>query len=159
MDDQNPTSENVPSAAAAAGNDVSMTDAPTQQPSQSAPSTTTSAAVAPSPSPAPAPATTEPASTSASTMTSNNQTQPTPSAPAAQAAPSPAPAASSSTAAPALPTEPTPNGAPVRQYINSKITGVLLEGMKIVAKERPKDPLRVLGEYLIQRSKELEGKD
>lgn len=29
MDDQNPTSENVPSAAAAAGNDVSMTDAPT----------------------------------------------------------------------------------------------------------------------------------
>ncbi|KAL1841385.1 hypothetical protein VTJ49DRAFT_7115 [Mycothermus thermophilus] len=79
-----------------------------------------------------------------------------------QAAPSPAPAPSSTgggTAPPPLPTEPTPNGAPVRQYINSKITGVLLEGMKIVAREQPKDPLRVLGEYLLQRSKELEGKD
>jgi COMPASS component SDC1 len=32
-----------------------------------------------------------------------------------------------------------------------------MEGMKKVAKERPKDPLRVLGEYLLQRSKEIEG--
>lgn len=35
-----------------------------------------------------------------------------------------------------LPTEATPHGAPVRQYINGKITGVLLEGMKIVAREQ-----------------------
>ncbi|KAK4103059.1 hypothetical protein N658DRAFT_445417 [Parathielavia hyrcaniae] len=60
---------------------------------------------------------------------------------------------------PIMPTEATPHGAPVRQYINSKITGVLLEGMKIVAREQPKDPLRVLGEFLLHRSKELEGKD
>ncbi|KAI0177005.1 dpy-30 domain-containing protein [Pestalotiopsis sp. NC0098] len=48
------------------------------------------------------------------------------------------------------------HGAPVRQYLNTKVTGAVLEGMKIVAKEQPKDPLRVLGEFLLQRSKELE---
>ena len=110
-----------------------------------------------------------------------------------------------------MPTEAAAHGAPVRQYINSKITGVLLEGMKIVAREqyvlpscrkcffsrlrprprgsglagcwgtreggrrrtkldelaglltifdkRPKDPLRVLGEFLLQRSRETEGKE
>ncbi|KAL1876389.1 hypothetical protein VTK73DRAFT_9404 [Phialemonium thermophilum] len=57
----------------------------------------------------------------------------------------------------AMPAEAAVHGAPVRQYINSKITGVLLEGMKLVAKEQPKDPLRVLGEFFLQRSKELEG--
>jgi COMPASS component SDC1 len=35
-----------------------------------------------------------------------------------------------------MPAEAIPHGAPVRQYINSKITGVLLEGMKIVAREQ-----------------------
>lgn len=58
--------------------------------------------------------------------------------------------------APKMPAEAAPHGAPVRQYLNSKVTGVLMEGMKKLAKERPKDPLRVLGEYLIQRSKEVE---
>ncbi|KAI1107837.1 hypothetical protein F4804DRAFT_296082 [Jackrogersella minutella] len=48
------------------------------------------------------------------------------------------------------------HGAPVRQYLNSKVTGPLLDGMKIIAKEQPQEPLRVLGEYLIQRSKDLE---
>jgi len=79
-----------------------------------------------------------------------------------------------------MPAEAAQHGAPVRQYINSKVTGPLLEGMKLVAKERyaltylsvskrlgllmnvfgtnrPKDPLRMLGEFLLQRSKELEG--
>ncbi|KAK3694097.1 hypothetical protein B0T22DRAFT_451642 [Podospora appendiculata] len=57
----------------------------------------------------------------------------------------------------AMPAEAPVHGAPVRQYINTKITGVLLEGMKMVARDQPKDPLRVLGEFLLQRSKELEG--
>lgn len=39
-------------------------------------------------------------------------------------------------AMPAMPAEAAAHGAPVRQYINGKITGVLLEGMKIVAKEQ-----------------------
>ncbi|KAK0656838.1 hypothetical protein B0T16DRAFT_315683 [Cercophora newfieldiana] len=56
-----------------------------------------------------------------------------------------------------MPPEAPAHGAPVRQYINTKVTGVLLEGMKLIAKEQPKDPLRVLGEFLLTRSKELEG--
>ncbi|TAQ90215.1 hypothetical protein B7494_g1509 [Chlorociboria aeruginascens] len=58
---------------------------------------------------------------------------------------------------PAIPSEAPLHGAPTRQYLNSKVTGVLLEGMKQLAKEQPKDPLRVLGEFLLRRSKELEG--
>jgi COMPASS component SDC1 len=78
--------------------------------------------------------------------------------------------------------DPGVHGAPARQYLNSKVTGPLLEGMKMIAMEqyvyprphppckpagrvtrandtvcRPKDPLRMLGEFLLQRSKELEG--
>ncbi|KAK3495646.1 hypothetical protein B0T13DRAFT_301810 [Neurospora crassa] len=56
-----------------------------------------------------------------------------------------------------MPTEPTLHGAPVRQYLNTKVTGHLLEGMKMLAKEQPKDPLRALGEFLLQRSKQYEG--
>ncbi|KAI1768307.1 hypothetical protein GGR53DRAFT_438206 [Hypoxylon sp. FL1150] len=55
-----------------------------------------------------------------------------------------------------MPAEAPPHGAAVRQYLNSTVTAPLLDGMKMIAKDRPKDPLRVLGEYLIQRSKELE---
>ncbi|KAI1454394.1 hypothetical protein F4805DRAFT_460852 [Annulohypoxylon moriforme] len=55
-----------------------------------------------------------------------------------------------------MPAEAPPHGAPARQYLNTKVTGPLLEGMKMLVQEKPKDPLRVLGEYLIQRSKELE---
>ena len=35
-----------------------------------------------------------------------------------------------------IPTEPTLHGAPVRQYLNSKVTAHLLEGMKMLAKEQ-----------------------
>ncbi|EFX02956.1 dpy-30 protein [Grosmannia clavigera kw1407] len=35
-----------------------------------------------------------------------------------------------------IPNEVPPNGAPVRQYINMKLTGPLLEGMKMIAKEQ-----------------------
>ncbi|EKD20731.1 dpy-30 domain-containing protein [Drepanopeziza brunnea f. sp. 'multigermtubi' MB_m1] len=56
-----------------------------------------------------------------------------------------------------VPKEAPLHGAPVRQYMNSKVTGPVMDGMKVLAKEQPRDPLRVLGEYLLQRSKELEG--
>lgn len=36
----------------------------------------------------------------------------------------------------AMPKEAPPHGAPTRQYINSKVTGPLLDGMKILAKEQ-----------------------
>ncbi|KAG5439883.1 hypothetical protein PCANB_000165 [Pneumocystis canis] len=42
---------------------------------------------------------------------------------------------------------------PTRIYLNENVTPVLLEGMKIIAKERPPNPLQVLGEYLISKSK------
>ncbi|KAJ5105082.1 hypothetical protein NUU61_002429 [Penicillium alfredii] len=50
-----------------------------------------------------------------------------------------------------------PGGAPARVYLNEKIVPHLLEGMKSVAKEQPSNPLRVLGEFLIQKSNEVEG--
>ena len=37
---------------------------------------------------------------------------------------------------PAIPKEAPPHGAPTRQYLNSKVTTVLLEGMKQLAKEQ-----------------------
>lgn len=74
-----------------------------------------------------------------------------------------------------MPAKAASHGAPARRYLNEKVTGVLLEGMKRLAAEqyvdleelssrdtdiaihRPEDPLRVLGEFLLQRSRELEG--
>ena len=35
-----------------------------------------------------------------------------------------------------MPAEAPKNGAPVRDYLNSKVTGPLLEGVKLVAKEK-----------------------
>jgi len=35
-----------------------------------------------------------------------------------------------------MPKEAPPHGAPTRQYLNSKVTGVLLEGVKQLAKEQ-----------------------
>ncbi|GLB11883.1 COMPASS (complex proteins associated with Set1p) component [Aspergillus tubingensis] len=49
-----------------------------------------------------------------------------------------------------------PGGAPIRRYMNEKIVPHLLDGMTAVAKEQPPNPLRVLGEYLIQKSNEIE---
>ncbi|KAH6898399.1 hypothetical protein B0T10DRAFT_453733 [Thelonectria olida] len=56
-----------------------------------------------------------------------------------------------------MPAEAPPHGDSTRRYLNTKVTAVLLEGMKQLAKDKPSDPLRVLGEYLIQKSKEFEG--
>ncbi|GAD99686.1 COMPASS complex subunit Sdc1, putative [Paecilomyces variotii No. 5] len=66
-------------------------------------------------------------------------------------------ASSSSTAANAGTAQVRAGGAPARQFMNEKIAPYLLEGMKIVVKDQPSDPLRVLGEFLIQKSKEVEG--
>ncbi|KAJ6781691.1 hypothetical protein PWT90_07480 [Aphanocladium album] len=56
-----------------------------------------------------------------------------------------------------IPSEAAAHGDSSRRYLNTKVTGALLEGMKMLAKEQPDDPLRVLGEYLIQKSREIEG--
>lgn len=43
-------------------------------------------------------------------------------------------------------------GSATRKYLNEHVTKHLLEGMKLIAREKPQDPLRVLGEYLINAS-------
>lgn len=97
-----------------------------QQPLAATPTSTTTATAATTttatrvPTPAPAPA---------------QQQQQQPTSRAASQHPDPA-TTGSGTAGFTMPAEAAPHGAPVRQYINSKITGVLLEGMKIVAREQ-----------------------
>ena len=83
-----------------------------------------------------------------------------------------------------MPSKAASHGAPARRYLNERVTGVLLEGMKRLAADqyvwpdtgehwmkmvgrergadcydahRPDNPLQVLGEFLIQRGKDLEG--
>lgn len=46
-------------------------------------------------------------------------------------------------------------GSSVRQYLNKHLTKHLLEGLKLTARNKPEDPLRELGEFLIERSKQL----
>lgn len=46
----------------------------------------------------------------------------------------------------------TIGGSQTRKYLNKHVTPTLLEGMRLVAKNKPEDPLRYLGEYLIQAS-------
>lgn len=41
---------------------------------------------------------------------------------------------------------------PTRTYLNSMVTPVLLEGMRLVAKERPADPLAYLGHFFLRES-------
>ncbi|BDD59194.1 COMPASS (complex proteins associated with Set1p) component [Monascus purpureus] len=54
-------------------------------------------------------------------------------------------------------TQVRPGGAPARVYLNEKVVPYLLEGMKTITNEQPSNPLRVLGEFLIQKSNEVEG--
>ncbi|WBW71974.1 Lid2 complex Dpy-30 domain subunit Sdc1 [Schizosaccharomyces osmophilus] len=42
--------------------------------------------------------------------------------------------------------------APSREYFNENVTPVLLEGMKVLARDRPENPLQVLGHYLLDAS-------
>ncbi|KAI5786454.1 hypothetical protein DFH27DRAFT_259563 [Peziza echinospora] len=50
-----------------------------------------------------------------------------------------------------------PGGAPARQYINENVTPYLLEGMKMLVREQPSDPLKVLGEWLIEQNSRING--
>ncbi|KAM3160588.1 Subunit of the COMPASS complex [Lachancea thermotolerans] len=48
----------------------------------------------------------------------------------------------------------TIGGSHTRKYLNQHVTPALLEGMRLVAKNKPSDPLRYLGEYLIKASED-----
>ncbi|EDO19525.1 hypothetical protein Kpol_1018p57 [Vanderwaltozyma polyspora DSM 70294] len=49
----------------------------------------------------------------------------------------------------------TIGGSKTRKYLNQHITPYLLNGMRMIAVEKPADPLRALGEYLIKQSDQL----
>ncbi|RAH71826.1 DPY30/SDC1 family protein [Aspergillus aculeatinus CBS 121060] len=91
-------------------------------------------------------------------MAADSTSANTPTADSAAATPTntTAAAAAAATTATANGSQIRPGGAPARVYMNEKIVPYLLEGMKSVAKEQPPNPLRVLGEFLIQKSNELE---
>ena len=52
---------------------------------------------------------------------------------------------------------PNPHGAPVRIYLNSKVTPHLLEGVKYIAAHEPEKPLKWLADFLQKKSEEVEG--
>ena len=41
-----------------------------------------------------------------------------------------------------------PGGAPARRYLNERVVPVLMEGLKMLAREQPADPLLVLARFL-----------
>lgn len=50
--------------------------------------------------------------------------------------------------------EPPASGAPTRVWLNKEVSPALLEGMRLLARTKPQDPLKVLGQFLIDRSNE-----
>lgn len=46
-------------------------------------------------------------------------------------------------------------GSSVRKYLNENVTPHLLEGLKLIGKNKPEDPLYELAQFLLQRSVEL----
>lgn len=51
----------------------------------------------------------------------------------------------------------TVGGSQTRKYLNDNVTPHLLNGMRLLAREKPSNPLRVLGEYLIKQSENENG--
>lgn len=54
-----------------------------------------------------------------------------------------------------LPVHEVVGGSSVRQYLNKHLSQHLLEGLREVSKNKPEEPLKYLGEFLIQRSSEI----
>ncbi|CCK69705.1 Sdc1p KNAG_0C06080 [Huiozyma naganishii CBS 8797] len=46
----------------------------------------------------------------------------------------------------------TVGGSSTRKYLNEEVTPALLRGMRLIAVEQPENPLKRLGEYLIEQS-------
>lgn len=44
-------------------------------------------------------------------------------------------------------------GAPTRLWLNKEVTPALLAGMRQIAKDKPEDPVKALGEFLINYNK------
>ena len=48
-----------------------------------------------------------------------------------------------------------PGGAPARKFLNENVTPALLEGMTMLAREQPKEPLLALARFLEEKHQEL----
>lgn len=46
----------------------------------------------------------------------------------------------------------TVGGSETRKYLNTYVTPYLLNGMRMIAKEQPDEPLKILGQYLIEQN-------
>jgi len=57
---------------------------------------------------------------------------------------------------PAPPNQIPPGGAPARRYLNEHVTPTLLDGMKMLAREQPKEPLLALAKFLEERHQEAD---
>ncbi|KAM3135389.1 hypothetical protein pb186bvf_012554 [Paramecium bursaria] len=53
-----------------------------------------------------------------------------------------------------LPNVPKFQALPLRDYFDAKLSAVLLEGLKEIGRQRPENPTKFLGEYLIEKSKQ-----
>ncbi|XP_065563303.1 protein dpy-30 homolog isoform X2 [Artemia franciscana] len=48
---------------------------------------------------------------------------------------------------------------PIRQYLDQTVIPVLQQGLLLVVKERPADPLEFLGQYLLKNKTTVESSD
>lgn len=56
-----------------------------------------------------------------------------------------------------LPVQDKSENPSTRQYLESTVVNYVMQGMAELSKERPDKPLEFLGNYLLKKSKELEG--
>lgn len=42
------------------------------------------------------------------------------------------------------------NSLPTRQYLDQTVNPILLQGLKVLAKDRPADPINYLAQYLLK---------
>lgn len=52
-----------------------------------------------------------------------------------------------------------PGGAPARRYLNENVTPALLDGMKMLAREQPKEPLLALAKFLEDRHRQIQNEE
>uniref|UniRef100_A0A336KBF0 CSON006416 protein n=1 Tax=Culicoides sonorensis TaxID=179676 RepID=A0A336KBF0_CULSO len=48
------------------------------------------------------------------------------------------------------------NSLPTRQYLDQTVNPILLQGLKVLSKERPADPINFLASYLIKNKSKFE---
>lgn len=108
----------------------------------------------------PEPVKTEPApepTTSVAPVSAAPQTTHTPAAvatpPTSTSTPAAEPIKQESASTSSLPNPAENYGAPTRLWLNKEVTPALLAGMRQIAKDKPEDPVKALGEFLINYKK------